>query len=82
MVDLEVIRYFNVTKRHIYNTSKNYLDFVTFYKTLFEKLRDTKTVAKNKLTNGLNKLSEANSTIMGLKQKLVELQPILVLKTK
>jgi hypothetical protein len=36
------------------------------------------TINKNKLTNGLNKLMEANSTIINLKSKLVDLQPILV----
>jgi hypothetical protein len=37
-----------------------YLDFVLFYKDLIMKIRDKITFSKNKLSNGLGKLFEAN----------------------
>jgi hypothetical protein len=37
-----------------------YLDFVLFYKDLIMKIRDKITLSKNKLSNGLGKLFEAN----------------------
>ena len=53
---------------------------VFFYKELILKIRDRFMVSKNRLSNGLNKLFEANSTIASLKTKLIDLQPILVKK--
>ena len=56
------IKFYNQNKRHVYSTAKShifyvdYLDFVQFYKDLLERLKDNMTLAKNKLTNGLNKL--------------------------
>jgi hypothetical protein len=39
---------------------KGYLDFVLFYKDLIMKIREKITLSKNKLSNGLGKLFEAN----------------------
>lgn len=52
---------------------KGYLDFVYFYKELTFKIRDKIMLSKNRLSNGLNKLFEANKTINELKSKLIEL---------
>jgi len=54
---------------------------VNFYKELLGRLKDNMTIAKNKLSNGLNKLQDANSTITDLKSKLIQLQPVLAQKT-
>lgn len=50
-----------------------YLDLVFFYKELVLKIRDKLMSSKNRLSNGLNKLFEANSTIASLKTKLIDL---------
>jgi hypothetical protein len=51
------------TPKSIFNKCLDYLDFVEFYKGLILKLRENLTQTKNKLTNGLSKLQDANITI-------------------
>jgi hypothetical protein len=53
-------KFYLLTKRNVYTTPKSYLDFVLFYKDLIIKIRDKITLSKNKLSNGLGKLFEAN----------------------
>ena len=74
-------------KRKVYTTPKSYIDLVKCYKDLLQKKKEQLSGFliifyqnlyyhignRNKLVNGLNKLSEANSTITDLKSKLVEL---------
>ncbi|KAL4466850.1 hypothetical protein ABPG74_010447 [Tetrahymena malaccensis] len=73
--------YFKNLKRRVYITPKSYIDLIESYKQLIKMKQDQLESQKNKLSNGLYKLKEANDTIASLKEKLTELQPVLQKKT-
>ncbi len=68
-------------KRRVYITPKNYIDLLNYFKELLKVKEEAISSNKNKLSNGLYKLKEANEIIAELKLKLTELQPILQIKT-
>lgn len=74
-------KFYQLMRRHVYTTPKSYIDLVNCYKNLLGKKKEQIQGNRTKLSNGLNKLVEANATIDDLKSKLVELQPVLQQKT-
>ncbi|EAR94576.2 dynein heavy chain (macronuclear) [Tetrahymena thermophila SB210] len=74
--------FYNVWKRKVYSTPKNYIQMIMNYRNLLRTQNNYQTQQKNKLQNGLDKLQEANKVIDVLEEKLTKLQPELVKKTE
>ena len=73
--------YYKKLRRRVYTTPKSYIQLIESYKEIMFKCKEEISNNRNKLSKGLYKLNEANSTIAGLQEKLIELQPILKQKT-
>lgn len=80
-VNEEADNFFNLYRRKVYTTPKSYIDLIESYKELLKLKNNEISTNRNKLSNGLFKLEEANSTIQVLKEKLIKLQPELKKKT-
>jgi dynein heavy chain, axonemal len=63
-------RYYTELKRRYYITPKSYLDLVSMYSVLLERRRTHLTEAQDRLTNGLSKLHETNTTVDVMKAEL------------
>ncbi|XP_051515044.1 dynein axonemal heavy chain 12-like [Myxocyprinus asiaticus] len=61
--------------RHNYVTPTSYLELIAAFRLLLTQKRDTVMNAKNRYTNGLDKLAFAESQVGEMKQELVDLQP-------
>ena len=72
--------FFQLMRRHIYTTPKNYLDLLKLYKRiLFKKEKEVNTRI-NILSTGVGKLDEANVEVTRMKGELEELKPKLKIK--
>ena len=80
-VNEEADNFFNLYKRKVYTTPKSYIDLIESYKDLLRLKNNEISTNRNKLSNGLFKLEQANSTIQVLKETLIKLQPELKQKT-
>lgn len=65
--------YYKKLRRRVYTTPKSYIQFIESYKDILYKCKEEISNNKNKLSKGLYKLNEANATIAGLQEKLIEL---------
>ncbi|KAI7794029.1 dynein axonemal heavy chain 12 [Triplophysa rosa] len=61
--------------RHNYVTPTSYLELIAAFRLLLTQKRDTVMNAKNRYTNGLDKLAFAESQVGEMKRELVDLQP-------
>ncbi|XP_021325607.1 dynein axonemal heavy chain 12 isoform X2 [Danio rerio] len=61
--------------RHNYVTPTSYLELIAAFRLLLTQRRDTVMSAKNRYTNGLDKLAFAESQVSEMKKELVDLQP-------
>jgi hypothetical protein len=75
-------QFYSELRRRYYTTPKSYLDLINLYIALLKDKRDEFGVARDRLLNGLNKLSETNILVDNMKSDLAELQPILEQKSK
>lgn len=66
-------KFYDNLRRKVYITPKSYIDMIDAYKSLLKLKSEELTYSKNKLSNGLFKLKEANELIAGLKIKLKDL---------
>ena len=73
-------RFYDELRRRVYTTPKSYLDLISLYLNTLAKKREEFNANKNRLSSGLNKLNTTNVQIAELKEKLTEMQPILVQK--
>ncbi|KAL3873017.1 hypothetical protein ACJMK2_036179 [Sinanodonta woodiana] len=75
-------KYWAEMRRHYYSTPSSYMEFIKLYSRL---LKENKTVFmdnKNRLLNGLFRLSEANTFVATMKEELVTLGPKIEEKQK
>ncbi|KAK3576323.1 hypothetical protein CHS0354_039732 [Potamilus streckersoni] len=75
-------KYWAEMRRHYYSTPSSYMEFIKLYSKL---LKENKTVFmdnKNRLLNGLFRLSEANTFVATMKEELVTLGPKIEEKQK
>lgn len=76
-VEVACDKFYDNLRRKVYITPKSYIDMIEAYKQLLKSKSEELSYTKNKLSNGLFKLKEANELIAGLKIKLKDLQPVL-----
>jgi len=75
-------RFYAELRRRYYTTPKSYLDLISLYLQLLAEKREEFSVARDRLLNGLQKLTETNTLVDSMKIDLAELQPILEAKSK
>ncbi|KAG1679671.1 hypothetical protein FOA52_006190 [Chlamydomonas sp. UWO 241] len=75
-------RFYAELRRRYYTTPKSYLDLINLYLQLLREKREEYMVARDRLLNGLDKLSQTNSMVDGMKAELADLQPTLESKSK
>jgi len=75
-------RFWTELRRRFYTTPKSYLDLINLYVALLGEKREEYGIARDRLLNGLSKLSETNVMIDKMKIDLGELQPVLEEKSK
>ena len=75
-------RFWDELRRRVFTTPKSYLDLISLYLNVLEQKRNEFNANKNRLSSGLNKLNTTNTQIAELKEKLKEMQPILVKKNE
>ncbi|XP_028848515.1 dynein heavy chain 12, axonemal isoform X2 [Denticeps clupeoides] len=68
-------RFLSELGRYNYVTPTSYLELIAAFRQLLTQQRDTVMNAKNRYTNGLDKLAFAESQVGEMKKKLVDLQP-------
>ncbi|XP_077070519.1 dynein axonemal heavy chain 12 [Siphateles boraxobius] len=68
-------RFLSELGRHNYVTPTSYLELIAAFRILLTQKRDTVMSAKNRYTNGLDKLAFAESQVGEMKKELVDLQP-------
>ena len=75
-------RFFAELRRRYYTTPKSYLDLIALYTKLLGEKRAEFETARDRLLNGLSKLSETNAMVDGMQEELTKLQPVLEEKSK
>eukprot|EP00736_Rhodelphis_marinus_P008343 Rmarinus@m.28773 len=70
-------RYFSETKRNVYITPANYLDFLSLYKRLYEKHHGVLTDKVQRYQAGLSALRSNAQMVERMQQELIRLQPVL-----
>ena len=73
-------RFYDELRRRVYTTPKSFLDLISLYLNTLKTKREEFNANKNRLASGVNKLNTTNVNIAELKEKLTEMQPILVQK--
>jgi len=73
--------FFAETRRKVFVTAKNYISLIETFNHLLNEQRMKIDGSIGKLSNGVQKLEEANNIIEKLKIKLTEMKPILEIKT-
>ncbi|KAK5863728.1 hypothetical protein PBY51_000737 [Eleginops maclovinus] len=68
-------RFLTELGRHNYVTPTSYLELIAAFRLLLTEKRDTVMKAKQRYTNGLDKLAFAESQVSEMKKELVDLQP-------
>ncbi|XP_037628190.1 dynein heavy chain 12, axonemal [Sebastes umbrosus] len=68
-------RFLSELGRHNYVTSTSYLELIAAFRLLLTQKRDTVMKAKQRYTNGLDKLAFAESQVGEMKKELIDLQP-------
>ncbi|XP_041655296.1 dynein heavy chain 12, axonemal [Cheilinus undulatus] len=68
-------RFLSELGRHNYVTPTSYLELIAAFRLLLTQKRDTVLKAKQRYTNGLDKLAFAESQVGEMKKELVDLQP-------
>ncbi|XP_053173949.1 dynein axonemal heavy chain 12 [Scomber japonicus] len=68
-------RFLSELGRHNYVTPTSYLELIAAFRLLLSQKRDTVMKAKQRYTNGLDKLAFAESQVGEMKKELVDLQP-------
>jgi len=76
-IEQEADRYYKMLKRKVYTTPKGYIDLINSYLHFLKEKYNELNSYKNKLANGLTKLSETNETVKSLEETLTKLQPVL-----
>ncbi len=67
--------------RH-YTTPQSYLDLIELYKLLLRRQRTATGEARERLLNGLKKLSETNEQVEQMRGELSALQPVILAKSQ
>lgn len=75
-------RFYQELRRRYYTTPKSYLDLITLYLQLLNEKREEFSEARDRLLNGLQKLTETNALVDNMKLELADLQPVLEAKSK
>ncbi|GFR44385.1 hypothetical protein Agub_g5605 [Astrephomene gubernaculifera] len=75
-------RFYAELRRRYYTTPKSYLDLINLYLQLLRNKREELSTAKDRLLNGLGKLSDTNLLVDRMKAELAGLQPILETKSR
>ena len=75
-------RFYDELRRRVYTTPKSFLDLISLYLNTLKTKREEFNANKNRLASGVNKLNTTNVNIAELKEKLTEMQPILVQKNE
>ena len=73
-------RFYDELRRRVYTTPKSFLDLISLYLNTLKTKREEYNANKNRLASGVNKLNTTNVQIAELKEKLKEMQPILIQK--
>ena len=74
--------FYNELRRKYYITPKSYLDLINMYVQLLAEKREEYSVSRDRLVNGLNKLTQTNEVVDTMKEELNKLQPILKEKSE
>ena len=75
-------RFLAEQRRAFYVTPKSFLELISLYLGMINEQREKVDAAISRLSVGVQKLTDTNKLVGGMKEELNELQPILVLKTK
>lgn len=70
-------KFYSELRRRVYTTPKSYLDLISLYINTLDKKRKEFNANKNRLSQGLRKLTDTNKQIAELKVALAEAAPIL-----
>ena len=62
-------------QRHVYCTSKTFLDFIELYQTIINQQREIIGRRRKRLIIGVDKIATTNTMVDGLKKQLIEAQP-------
>ena len=74
--------FYSELRRKYYITPKSYLDLINMYVQLLAEKREEYSVSRDRLVNGLNKLTQTNEVVDTMKEELNKLQPILKEKSE
>jgi dynein heavy chain, axonemal len=74
--------FFKTLRRRIYTTPKSYLDLINLYLVALEQKRTEFNINKTRLSTGIKKLTDTNTNIAELREKIKELQPKLQKKSE
>jgi dynein heavy chain len=75
-------RFLSELRRNYYVTPTSYLELINTFKTILGKKRAEVSSAKKRYDVGLDKLITTEKSVEGMKQEIIELQPVLVKTTK
>ncbi|KAA0191400.1 hypothetical protein HAZT_HAZT007382 [Hyalella azteca] len=75
-------RYFEELGRYNYVTPTSYLQLLHTYMVILQKKREEVKCQESRYTTGLERLEEAASSVGAMQQELINLQPILLTKTR
>lgn len=74
--------FFKTLRRRVYTTPKSYLDLINLYLISLEQKRTEFNINKTRLATGIKKLTDTNTNIAELREKIRELQPKLQKKSE
>ena len=74
--------FFKTLRRRVYTTPKSYLDLIHLYLISLELKRTEFNINKTRLATGIKKLTDTNTNIAELREKIRELQPKLQKKSE
>jgi len=75
-------KFLNELRRNYYVTPTSYLELISTFKTILGAKRAEVSAAKKRYDVGLGKLIATEESVEGMKQEIIELQPVLVTTTK
>ena len=76
-VESESIDYFEKLRRRNWTTPTSYLELLSTYISLLESKRLTVMAAKNRYSNGVDKISSTKVQVAAMQKQLTDLQPVL-----
>ena len=79
-VDKMALRYWEEMRRHFYSTPSSYMELIRLYAKMLQENKAEFVKNKDRLLIGLQKLSNANSSVFNMQDELLLLGPLIVKK--